>query len=69
MARVGKITIYVDQGFNTQVIKVRTVGTVGSTPVNTISIDQGYAYKTSAPDAKTFWENILTLANAIVAAS
>lgn len=69
MARVAKITVYVEQTYGTQVLKVRTVGKVGSTPVNTISVDQGYAYKTAAVDAKTFWESILALSTAIVAAS
>ena len=69
MARVAKITVYVDQTYNTQVLRVRTVGKVGSTAVNTITKDQGYAYKTAAVDAKTFWESILTLATAIVSAS
>lgn len=69
MARVAKITVYVDQTYSTQVVRVRTVGKVGSTAVNTINLDQGYAYKTAAVDAKTFWESVLALATAIVAAS
>lgn len=69
MARVAKITVYVDQTYNNQVLRVRTVGKVGTTNLNTINLDQGYAYKTAATDAKTFWENVLALATAIVAAS
>lgn len=68
MARVGKITIYVDQTMNNQVLSVRTTGKSGSVPLNTVSLNQGYAYRTSAPDAKTFWESILTLAQAAIAA-
>lgn len=68
MARVGKITIYVDQGTNSQTLSVRTTGAAGSVPLNTVSVDQGYVFKTSEATAKAFWTDILTLAQAIVAA-
>jgi hypothetical protein len=66
MAKVGKMTIYVEQGFNTQVVRIRTTGVVGSIPLNTITADQAYAFKTSAPDAKTFWEAINALVGEIL---
>lgn len=66
MAKVGKMTIYVEQGFNTQVLRIRTTGVIGSIPLNTVSADKAYAFKTSAPDAKTFWEAINTLVGEIL---
>lgn len=69
MARVGKITVYVDRTTHGQSLSIRTTGALGTVPLNTVSLDQGYAYQSSAPDAKTFWESILTLAQAMVVAS
>lgn len=68
MARVGKITIYVDRTMTKQSISIRTTGALGSVSLNTVTSDLGYNYQTSAPDAKTFWESILTLAQAQIAA-
>lgn len=63
MARVGKITIYVDQTMNSQRISVRTTGQVGAIPLNTVSKDLSYNFKTSEPTAQQFWEDILSLAS------
>jgi hypothetical protein len=62
MARTGKITIYVNQGMHTQSLSIRTTGKSGSVALNTISVDIPYTYRTSAPDALTFWTAILNLA-------
>jgi hypothetical protein len=64
MAKIGKITVYVEQGMNTQVLKVRTTGKVGAIPLNTVSADLSYPNKTSTPDAVSFWHAILTLVQA-----
>lgn len=66
MAKVGKITVYVEQGFNTQVLRIRTTGKVGSTPLGTITLDPAYSSKVAAPDAKTFWLAILAQAQTAV---
>lgn len=68
MARVGKLTIYVDQGMNSQTLSVRTTGKVGSISLNTVSTDQSYPYKTSSATAKDFWLGVIALAQAEITA-
>lgn len=62
MAKIGKITIYVETQQNSQVIKVRTVGKRGPTSLNTISTDKGYLSQSPFDTAHNFWTDVLTKA-------
>lgn len=67
MARVGKITVYVNQGAVAQQLSVRTTGAYGTVPLNTVTIDASYPTKTSESTAKAFWTDILNLVQAQIA--
>jgi hypothetical protein len=66
MSKIGKITVYVEQGMHSQVIRVRTTGRAGAVSLNTVSLDTSYDFRTSAADAKLFWGAILALAETAV---
>lgn len=61
MAKVGKMTISVDGGTNTQRVVVSTTGRKGSVALNTTSkvLDQSFA--TGAANSDGFWLAILEL--------
>lgn len=62
MAKIGKITIYVETQQNAQIVRVRTVGKRGPTALNTISTDQGYLSQSPFDTAHNFWTDVLTKA-------
>lgn len=62
MSKAGKITVHVQHTRNGEVISVRTVGAVGSVPVNTISNAITYLSRSSAPDPVTYFTAILNRA-------
>jgi len=62
MAKIGKITIYVETQANSQIVRVRTTGKRGATNLNTISTDQGYLSQSPFDTAEHFWTDVLTKA-------
>lgn len=62
MSKAGKITITVDTSRNQETITVATTGMVGQTQVNTIRNKVTYLSRTAAPDAATYWTEILARA-------
>jgi len=62
MAKIGKITIYVNTTMNGQSISVRTVGKRGKTQLNTISTDTAYITQSPFDTAANFWHDVLTKA-------
>lgn len=64
MAKVGKITIFVEQGRMGQTIRVRTTGQRGSVALNTITTDTPYPSQSPSDTASAFWHDVLTKASA-----
>lgn len=62
MAKVAKITIFVEQSMNQETIRVRTTGLIGTTQLNTISTDVQYPSRSPSPDAPTFFAAVLNRA-------
>lgn len=62
MARIGKMTIYVDTTTNGQVVRLRTTGQRGTTLLNTVNNDTGYNDQSPFSTASVFWHDVLTKA-------
>lgn len=62
MARIGKMTIYVDTTQNGQKISVRSVGARGTTLLNTINTTTAYNNQSPFDTAPNFWHDVLTKA-------
>lgn len=64
MARIGKLTVFVEQGMTGQVIRVRTTGKRGTILLNTVSTDTTYPSQSPSDTAPNFWHDALTKASA-----
>lgn len=64
MARVGKITIFVEQGRIGQTLRVRTIGKRGTILLNTVTTDTNYPAQSPSDTASDFWHDVLTKASA-----
>ena len=64
MARVAKITIFVEQSMTGQILRVRTTGQRGTVLLNTISTDTEYPSQSPADTAANFYHDVLTKASA-----
>lgn len=62
MARIGKITIYVEQTGKNQTQRVRTSGKIGTTSLNTIVSDTQFNTQSPHDTAHNFWTDVLTKA-------
>lgn len=62
MARIGKITIYVDTTQNGQLVAIRTVGKRGQTLLNTVTNNTAYITQSPFDTAANFWHDVLTKA-------
>lgn len=55
MARIGKLTMYVDESRHGHILHVRTTGRKGSLSLNTVSFDEVYAFVNPAATAMSYW--------------
>jgi len=61
MSRIAKMTIYVDQTRHQQNVSVRTTGTRGLVPLNTVDLEIPTDSQSPSPDGPTFWRAIIAL--------
>lgn len=66
MARIGKITVFVEQSAHAQTISVRTTGSVGSVALNNVSADVTDPSQSPHTSATAFWQDVLTRAIAAI---
>lgn len=64
MARIGKITVFVEQGRIGQTLRVRTTGKRGTIILNTVTTDTNYPAQSPSDTAPDFWHDVLTKASA-----
>jgi len=55
MARVGKITIMVDESRNGHALTIRTIGKKGTVLLNVLNEKKQYPYVNSAATAQSYW--------------
>lgn len=60
MARIGKITVTVDESLHGHTLTVKTVGKKGKTLLNVFNLHQVYDYQNSASTAAAYWSATLT---------
>ena len=59
MAKIGKITIYVEESRSGHVLHVRTTGRKGTLSLNTVSLDPTYDYVNPGTTAPLYWKATL----------
>lgn len=62
MAKIGKITITVTRGTNTQTLSIRTTGSRGSVNLNDISVDNQSPSQSPTTTSVAFWTDVLNKA-------
>lgn len=55
MARIGKLTIFVEEQRYGHIIRVRTTGKKGTLVLGTVTFDQQYNYVNMAANAPAYW--------------
>jgi hypothetical protein len=66
MARIGKITIFVDQSRNQQTISVRTTGSRGAVNLSGITADVTANSQSPTTTPVAFWQDVLSRASTAI---
>lgn len=66
MARIGKITVFVDQSRNQQTISVRTTGARGAVNLSGVNADVTASSQSPTTTAVAFWQDVLSRASAAI---
>jgi len=67
MAKIGKITCYVEESRNGHIVRVRTTGSKGSLLLNTVNLDETYTYVNPGTTANAYWKAIMDQVSALLA--
>lgn len=55
MAKIGKLTMYVEESRTGHILRVRTTGRKGALSLNTVTFDHVYDYVNPSPTAMVYW--------------